>query len=340
VCSSDLGENIGAILQAYNLKEYISKNFKKKVIFTTYQPLQLYLRENFNFLKKKNILEIILGFYKFLKIFIWKKKNFEIKKYQNNYDKEESLNIFGSDEIWNYSNPFFKYQKFYYGFGTSKTKIAYAVSIGNAKFKNLSKKIKKELKENLSKFKKISVRDSNTRKFVKKLIKINPPIVVDPIFLNRDKIFNSDLDYKLKSKKYILIYGKIKNEIEVKKIKSFAQKKKAKTISIIFSNNWADKNLLSMNPWEFQSYLKNSSVIFTSMFHGVMFSVKFKKKFWISHDPYRQNKLGYFLKYLKLKNRYLGKNKDFNDKINYTYVNSKLNIWITNSKKFLKQNIK
>ena len=75
---------------------------------------------------------------------------------------------------------FFKYQKFYFGFGTSKTKIAYAASIGNAKFKDLSQSIKK-LKKNLSKFKKISVQ-FKYKKFVKKLIKINPPIVVDPIF--------------------------------------------------------------------------------------------------------------------------------------------------------------
>ena len=56
-------------------------------------------------------------------------------------------------------------------------------------------------------------------------------------------------------------------------------------------------------------------MIFTSMFHGVMFSVKFKKQFWIYHDPYRENKLEYFLKYLKLENRYLLKNKKFNEKL-------------------------
>ena len=333
-------QNIGAILQAYNLKKYISKNFRKNVIFTNYQPFQLYLRENFNFLRKKNIFEIISGLKKFLKIYLWKKKNFKIKKYQRTYDNAESLNIFGSDEIWNYSNPFFKYQKFYFGFGTSKTKIAYAASIGNAKFKDLSQSIKKELRKNLSKFKKISVRDSNTKKFVKKLIKINPPIVVDPIFLNADKTFNSAINYKLKKEKYILVYGKIRSEFEVEKIKSFAQKKNAKIISILFKNDWANINLLSIDPWEFENYIKNSIMIFTSMFHGVMFSVKFKKQFWIYHDPYRENKLEYFLKYLKLENRYLLKNKKFNEKINYRYVNSKLNIWITNSKKFLKQNIK
>lgn len=332
-------QNMGAILQAYNLKKYIVKNFKKKVIFTNYQPIQLYLRENFSFLKKKNIFEIISGLAKFYKIYFWKRKNFKIKKYQKTYDEAESLNIYGSDEIWNYSNPFFKYQKFYFGFGTSKAKIAYAASVGNAKLKDLSQGIKQELKKNLSQFKKISVRDSNTKKFVKKLINISPPIVVDPIFLNTDKTFKLDINYKLKSKKYILVYGKIKNEFEIQKIKLFAQKKNAKIISIIFKNDWANTNLLSINPWEFENYIKNSIMIFTSMFHGVMFSVKHKKQFWIHHDPYRHNKLKYFLEYLKLENRYLVKNKEFNEKINYKYVNSKLNIWITKSKKFLKKNI-
>ena len=124
-------QNMGAILQAYNLQKYLEKNTKKEVVFTNYQPLKLYLRENFSFLKKKNIFSFITGIEKLIKIFIWKRRNFKIKRYQSTYDGEESLNVFGSDEIWNYSNPFFKYQKFYYGYGKSKTKVAYAVSVGS-----------------------------------------------------------------------------------------------------------------------------------------------------------------------------------------------------------------
>ena len=76
------------------------------------------------------------------------------------------------------------------------------------------------------------------------------------------------------------------------------------------------------------------------MFHGVMYSVKLNKQFWISFDPYRKNKLEYFLKYLKLENRYLSKKTRLDNKINYKYVKSKLNIWIIKSKKFLEKNIK
>ena len=331
-------QNMGAILQAYNLQKYLEKNTKKEVVFTNYQPLKLYLRENFSFLKKKNIFSFITGIEKLIKIFIWKRRNFKIKRYQSTYDGEESLNVFGSDEIWNYSNPFFKYQKFYYGYGKSKTKVAYAVSVGSANLNNLDNDLRKNLVKNLSGFKKISVRDTNTKKFIKKILKIDTPIVVDPIFLNKN--INLSDSKKTIHKKYILIYGKIKNKNDIKKILSYASKKNLIIISIIFNNDWADKNIASIDPWEFQFYIKNSLTVFTSMFHGVMYSVKLNKQFWISFDPYRKNKLEYFLKYLKLENRYLNKKTRLDNKINYKYVKSKLNIWIIKSKKFLEKNIK
>ena len=38
------------------------------------------------------------------------------------------------------------------------------------------------------------------------------------------------------------------------------------------------------------------------MFHGIQFAVKYNKKFCII-DPYRKNKLDFFLKFLNLENR-------------------------------------
>ena len=333
-------QNIGAILQAYSLREYLKKITKKDVIYTNYQPLKLYLRENFSFLKKMNIYEFATGIQKFIKILNWKKNNFKIQRYQNSYDGEELLNIFGSDEIWNYSNPFFNYQKFYYGFGKSETKIAYAVSIGNAELKNLTNILEKDIKKNLLKFKYITVRDTNTQKFVKRITKKNVPIVVDPIFLIRNKLVDLKPKNYLNKNEYILIYGKIKNIHDIRKIKTYADQKKREIVSIIFKNDWADKNILSVDPWQFQIYIKNSNTVFTSMFHGVMFSVKFNKQFWISFDAYRVNKLGYFLKNLKLEKRYINEKIHLNDKIDYSRLRPKLNIWIEKSKNLLKKNIK
>ena len=69
-------QNMGAILQAYNLQKYLEKNTKKEVVFTNYQPLKLYLRENFSFLKKKNIFSFITGIEKLIKISSFPNKNF------------------------------------------------------------------------------------------------------------------------------------------------------------------------------------------------------------------------------------------------------------------------
>jgi len=73
------------------------------------------------------------------------------------------------------------------------------------------------------------------------------------------------------------------------------------------------------------------------MFHGVMLSYKYKKQFWISEDPYRVNKLSYFVQYLDLKNRYL---ESFgSNEINYTINNNKMYDCINLSKNFIIKNI-
>lgn len=68
-----------------------------------------------------------------------------------------------------------------------------------------------------------------------------------------------------------------------------------------------------------------------------MLSYKYKKQFWISEDPYRVNKLSYFVQYLDLKNRYL---ESFgSNEINYTINNNKMYDCINLSKNFIIKNI-
>ena len=62
-------------------------------------------------------------------------------------------------------------------------------------------------------------------------------------------------------------------------------------MSIGFYNSWVDVNLVDVNPSNFLNIFKYSSCVFTSMFHGVLFSVKYNKTFWFTDDPYRKNKL-------------------------------------------------
>jgi hypothetical protein len=71
------------------------------------------------------------------------------------------------------------------------------------------------------------------------------------------------------------------------------------------------------------------------MFHGVMFSVKYNKQFWFTQDPYRKNKLEYFLDYLNLKPQLLNSFNNLDKLINYEPINGNLSKWIEFSKKNL-----
>ena len=92
-------------------------------------------------------------------------------------------------------------------------------------------------------------------------------------------------------------------------------------------------NFLSVDPNEFIQILKSSSFVITSMFHGIMLSYKNKKNFWFSLDPYRKNKIDFFLDKFKLRDRLL---VDLNDeKINFEKDKNNLDDWINLSKEQL-----
>ena len=53
-------------------------------------------------------------------------------------------------------------------------------------------------------------------------------------------------------------------------------------------------------------------------------------------DPYRRNKLSYFLEYLGLNEQIIQPNSDLERLINYENINTKLYNWIEKSKKILR----
>ena len=66
------------------------------------------------------------------------------------------------------------------------------------------------------------------------------------------------------------------------------------------------------------------------MFHGVMLSYKNKKNFWYTQDPYRKNKIEFFLKKFDLKKRNLEVIN--NEDMQYTKNENNYNDWIDESK--------
>ncbi len=329
--------NLGALIQAFSLKNFIEKETKKKIRFNNYQPKDLIKRERFSQINRKNISIIHKVILKKIKLFNWKRKFLKCDfPNQKILDYNDDLYIYGSDEIWNNQNPFFGFDPYFFGKNNSKKKISYGASIGSSNLKNNINI--DQIKNYLLKFEEISVRDLESQKFVTHCIGSKAPIVLDPCFLiDIEDIIKKKISYNFRDKNYILIYGDYFSKRYIENIKLVSKTNKWKIISLGFYNSWADKNFIAANPLDLVHSIINSKLVFTSMFHGVMLSYKYKKQFWISEDPYRKNKLSFFVDYFSLKNRYL---ENMNDSlINYGNNKNKFDDLLNLSKNFLKKNL-
>jgi len=333
------GNNYGALLQAYYLKKFVEDKFiDKKIDFFKYQPKKFIFREEYSPIIKKNPLKMFEGLIKFRKLRKWKKKNispnFDYKKKLDISNK--GISIYGSDEIWNFSNPFFGYDNFFFGKNDYNYKISYAASLGTAKIDNTNIQFKEEIKNLLTKFSYVSVRDKHSWEILKSEFNLKSEIVLDPIHLINDNLSNNEEKRNIKNK--CIIYGNHFSKQQIKKIIDYCNLKKLEILSVGYYNKWANNNI-NLDPFEYLKEIKDSKIIFTSMFHGVQFAVKYKKNFWYSIDPYRINKLEYFLSELNLKIRMISDDHDFDEEIDYISLEDKLNKWKIFSKEFLIKSI-
>lgn len=339
------GKNYGGFLQVYALQNILEKNFKYQVDIINYKSLRFIIKE-LRTLISKNPKIFFLNLLSYFSYFIYRRK-LNLKKFTINKKKAIKENyeflIYGSDEIWNFNNDLIGYDSFYFGENYTGNKFAFSASFGTANNKQLKLiKIAKILK----KFNKISIRDINSSKILKKY-NIKHNLTLDPVLLyNFKKELSKFKNENYQIDKYILIYGIIADFEIIKNINIIKNKYNLKIISIGYYNKWADKNFIySVKPFLFLNLFKKADFVFTSMFHGVILSLKFKKKFYIVEDNYRINKLSDLSKNYRLK--FLKPNQDYNQKKfikNMNNLNSesknKLNRKIIKSLNFIRKNFK
>ena len=327
--------NYGALLQSLSLKEFVEENTNYDVTMCDYHPKKLLYAEFCRPLVTKKIKKFNQTLKKNIEIYFWYKEAFK----QTVISKKKVLSIYGSDEIWNFKNAYHGYDPFYFGKKNLCPKISYAASIGRSSLDQVDDNLKKEISLYLKQFKSITVRDFNSCDFVSNLIGKKPDIVVDPTLIYTPKILNDKKFIKLKiSEKYLVVYGTVFNKKQKQLIYNFSKEKNLMIISVGYYNDWINKNYLGLNPTNFIDIIKNSSYVFTSMFHGVMFSLKFSKQFYLSIDPIRKNKLENIINILNLESRIFNERIEI-EKIDYNKLYENLNPIIQRSKKILKNNI-
>lgn len=294
--------NYGNRLQNYALEQSIlSLGFDVETIIVDESYLSRYSDNDMKKLEEtKSLLKIIgaahLKFKKtiFLKVYNLNRKNKHtcFRKFSEKYlhetkfslisdtdaekiEKQFSYFVVGSDQVWNPN--YTKCSPIYFLRFTNKNKrIAYAPSFSVSEIPDES--IDK-YKNWISDFKCLSVREEDGARLIKELTGINTPVLVDPAMLltsNQWELIANKASNK-PNNEYIVTYflGGVDEALQTE-YSSFA---KINNYSMINLGNIKDKETYETGPSEFIDYIKDASLILTDSFHGVVFSILFKKPF-------------------------------------------------------------
>lgn len=190
--------------------------------------------------------------------------------------------VVGSDQVW--APAHHKNAAYFFNFknGFNGRKISYAPCCA---INNVAPENKELIRSLLSSFSSISVRNIETRNFVKELIGKEVPIVSDPTFLHNFDEFSSP---SVPKGDYILTYilGK---EIDgghsaaIERIKKEYGNIPVYSISLTANKphyfSWSSKTFHTLDPVDWVDFIRNAKFLYTDSFHGVAFALKFKTPF-------------------------------------------------------------
>lgn len=331
--------NYGAVLQAYALQRFLIKSgFETEII--NYLPMRIRIIQFLSAVKCGNLKE----FRKEYSISQFRKKELILsnKKYFNNKalykcKNDYSAVICGSDQIW---NPGFTLKaenkptlSYFLNFLDCNTKrIAYAVSFGTEKIPD---EIKSIIKPEIERFSAISVRE-NSGKDILSDIYSNTKVVLDPTLLLTAEDYDKLLDGKTYNKQKVFSYVLHNKQENAEKISEQVKKIYHAKYSTDFTRPY-----FGIYEWLFN--IKNSEIVVTNSFHGVVFSLIFHKQFIAIpvKNSGMNDRIFTLLDKLNLGNHIIDDNDAekikaiINDKIDYSKVDVILDGYRSESRKFL-----
>jgi len=283
--------NYGAMLQAFALQTYISKNYECHVEIIDYRPYSVYkayklywldlVRDPRRFLRTFKRLVLSRGqFDRFIK-FDQEVLKKSIEKYAKQNDllsMQYDLVISGSDQIWNPLITDYD-ESFLLPFGSIKHRSAFSSSIGIA---DVDVYWEERLLNNLKNFDIVAVREGLALDYIgSKYICDKLYKVLDPVFLIDAPVWLDLADNELTPEEpYLLVYSLELNENIRFSAELLARRHELKIVAIHpfeVASDWVDTTIVNAGPREFISLVKNARYVVTNSFHGVSFSIIFGK---------------------------------------------------------------
>lgn len=288
--------NYGAILQAIATR-LVFQEMGHDVYYVDYTPQ--YIKEYYSLFSMKECMSRgLIGSLLYIKEFLLgvsvKKKriknfNIFINKYIAPYCKPVTDNfdilLYGSDQIWRKQRKLKDYDPFYFGVNNVNTKlqIAFAASMGVLPSED---KDKNQIKKLLSDFDFISVREVGLFDLLHELVKKKITIMPDPTLLVKNrKIWDAEIPQLNKlSKPYALFYDLQSGAFDYSAVERISKLNGLDVIIISGDSKTRKigKTCIEAGPQEFIDLIRGASFVFSSSFHGVVFSIIYQKPFYAS----------------------------------------------------------
>ena len=249
--------------------------------------------------------------------------------------------IVGSDQIWN-PNITCGLRKVYFGAFENKKKekvIAYAASLGSAA---LSQKYDKKFSGLLKYVDVISVREAAAVPYVKRLCRGDVAAVLDPVFLLEEKEWAA-IENRPRINQYILVYTTEKNKKLYEYAKKLSQEKGMEVVELRTIRGKREKGFITddtAGPAEFLGYVHKAAYVVTNSFHGIAFSIIYKKKFLAFPHGSFGTRIENILRIHGLENRIYEDERSIDDNIDWDEVNRRMQDAVRQSYDFLVKNIR
>ena len=354
--------NYGAFLQAYALQKVISAikpdyevlqiphisrkhyNLYYSLVNTNHKYFffnpKFYIKNFLRLIDFKNI-KRVRNFLNYYKRFIPHCNSDSIEEV-NKFDKI----ILGSDIIWDYTVFFNKNDRYLFGNNLNVPIISsYATSFGSIDIEK--NRPPNYVIDSLKTMKDISVRDEKSYNNVNKLVDRDAKIVLDPTFLFDWNEITNDMTNSecLNNHKYAVVYGSYYSKDIISDFIKYCKSNNMKIICLdSYRDNfeWCDQTieLGHITPFEWLNYVKNSEIVLTSTFHGLVLSIILNKKLIFSQTKFIKNKSEWLIKQLELEEPIFN-NNSFKEKLEYKWdfqkINNKLQLLKEDSLNYLKQ---
>lgn len=345
IITHSLRYNYGGILQNYALQQVLKKNGYEPITLwlrRASQPMQtlyIYVRRFIDNLRgtKNGLLTSKEIDFLCQKTDLFTEKNITLSPKMNNINKrwvkKQHFDCFvvGSDQVLNpYSYPHI--EDIWLGFVKSNFKVMYAGSFGTSKWL-YTKKQTRHCRNLAKEFNLLSVRENSGVANFKEYLGVDVPLVCDPTLLLQAEDYNEKISEKVGEGKlvtYILDPNKNKKEI-VNHLSQTYELEVYSSNNENFDNVGADlKSRVTDSVERWLSAIAYSGFVVTDSYHGMLFSIIFKRQFiCIGNKKRGIDRFHTVLKKLGLEDRLVYVASDLSTemivkKIDYSIVDSKL----------------